>query len=153
MKETSVVSGFPGVGKSSLFERSGELKILDSDSSRFSWADAPNRIRHPEWPSNYIGHIRENLGKADIILVSSHDVVRNALVEAGISFVLVYPALDMKDEYIQRYVTRGNSPAFVKLLQTNYVIWIQELERQPGCKHVLLGRGQYLSDVLARLFP
>ena len=67
---------------------------------------------------NYIEHIRENQGKADIILVSSHDVVR------------------------------GNSTAFVKLLEGNYEMWIVELMSQMGCIHRPLGSGQFLSDVL-----
>lgn len=146
--KTRVVSGFPGVGKSTLFGQAGNLTILDSDSSKFSWADEAERIRHPQWPANYIDHIRENQGKADIILVSSHDVVRDALIQAGIEFELVYPALEMKAEYIKRYIDRGNSPAFVKLLEVNYDVWITGLMKQTGCVHRSLRPGQYLSDVL-----
>jgi hypothetical protein len=146
--KTRVISGFPGVGKSTLFGLSVNLTVLDSDSSRFSWANEAERIRHPQWPANYIEHIRENRGKADIILVSSHDVVRDALVEAGIEFELVYPGAEMKAEYIKRYVDRGNSPAFVKLLEANYETWIAGLMNQSGCVHRPLGPGQYLSDVL-----
>lgn len=146
--KTRVVSGFPGVGKSTLFNRQGGLVILDSDSSTFSWANEAERVRHPEWPTNYIDHIRENQGKADIILVSSHDEVRKALVAAGIEFELVYPGAEMKAEYIKRYVDRGSSPDFVKLLEANYEKWIEGLMGQPGCVHRPLGSGQYLSDVL-----
>lgn len=35
MKNTIIVSGFPAVGKSYLFNNQNELKILDSDSSQF----------------------------------------------------------------------------------------------------------------------
>jgi adenylate kinase len=80
MPSTVVVSGFPGVGKSTLFAQAKGRRILDSDSTDFSWADAAKKVRHPNWPQNYIDHIRNNLGRADIILVSSHDVVRDALV-------------------------------------------------------------------------
>ena len=146
--KTRIISGFPGVGKSTLFGQFGNLKILDSDSSKFSWENQAERIRHPQWPMNYIEHIRENQGKVDIILVSSHDVVRHALVEAGIEFELVYPGLEMKNEYISRYVDRGNSTAFVKLLEGNYEIWIAELMSQMGCIHRPLGSGQFLSDVI-----
>lgn len=146
--KTRVISGFPGVGKSTLFDRLANHSVLDSDSSKFSWGDEAKRIRNPEWPSNYIKHIQENLGKVDFILVSSHDVVRNGLVEAGIEFELVYPGPEMKAEYIERYVDRGNSPAFVKLLEANYEAWIAELVQQVGCIHRPLGPGQYLSDVI-----
>lgn len=147
-----IVCGFPGVGKTSLFTAETELKILDSDSTNFSWSDETKTQRNPEWPQNYIAHIQENRDASDILLVSSHDVVRTALVEAGIPFILVYPSLDMKDEYIQRYIQRGSNESFVALLKAHYEKWIAELMEQRGCTHVVLQSGQYLSDVVNQLF-
>ena len=86
--------------------------------------------RHPDWPQNYLDHIQTSRGHADIILVSSHDVVRKALEDAGTQFTLVYPSLEMKEEYIQRYVDRGSSEQFIVLFKANYETWIQELMSQ-----------------------
>ena len=146
-----VVCGFPGVGKTSLFSSETELKILDSDSTTFSWSDETKTRRNPDWPKNYIAHIQDTRDSSDLVLVSSHDVVRTALVEAGIPFILVYPSLDMKDEYIQRYIQRGSNESFVALLEANYEKWITELMAQQGCTHVVLKSGQYLSDVVNQL--
>lgn len=56
---------------------------LDSDSSNFSWVKDENgnntKERNPEFPKNYIEHIKSNIGKVDVIFVSSHKVVREAL--------------------------------------------------------------------------
>lgn len=139
---TLVVSAFPGCGKSHLFRNKGETKILDSDSSTFDKS---------EFPQNYISHINSNIGSVDIILVSSHKVVRDALVDDGIEFTLVYPCRDIKDEYIQRYVDRGNDDKFVELLKTNWENWMDELEEQSGCKKVELQKGEYLSDIISKL--
>ena len=87
MKKTMLVSAFPGCGKSHLFKNKGDKVILDSDSSTFDKS---------EFPKNYIKHIKENIGKADVILISSHDVVRDALLVNGIKFTLVYPRLMIK---------------------------------------------------------
>ena len=152
-KKTIVISGFPGVGKTVLFNfprLPNPPMFLDSDSSHFSWANQTEKIRHPSWPNNYIQHIRENLGRVDAIFVSSHLEVRNALVSAGIEFILVYPGLEMKDEYIERYVKRGNASAFVDLLKQNYETWIHGLMEQENCTHIVLQQGQYLSDVLRK---
>ena len=146
-----VVSGFPGVGKTTLFSKNEGLVLLDSDSSKFSWEDAANRVRHSEWPANYISHILENMNSADAIFVSSHQEVRDALVANDLAFVLVYPGLEMRDEYIQRYKDRGNKSFFVALLEENYEEWIQGLMEQQHCVHVVLKPGQYLSDVFTHI--
>jgi hypothetical protein len=138
-KKTIVISAFPGCGKSHLFRNKGDKQILDSDSSKFDKS---------KFPQNYIDHIKSNIGTADMILVSSHKEVRDALVDNGIDFTLVYPNKDIKDEYIQRYIDRGNEDKFVELLKNNWNIWIPELEKQQGCKKIELNGGQYLSDVL-----
>lgn len=143
-----LISGFPGVGKSTLVSTTNEHIFLDSDSSNFSWSNKEKRERNPDWPQNYIEYINANRDKADGIFISSHKEVRDALVNAGMKFTLVYPSLDMKDEYIGRYVARGNDPQFVELLKANYDTWIQELMTQEGCDHVVLQPGQYLSDVV-----
>ena len=148
-KTATVISGFPGIGKSTLFSKPNTLKVLDSDSSNFSWSEP--KVRNPEFPNNYIQHIKDNQQKVDVILVSSHDIVRNALVEAEILFALVYPDLTMKEEYIQRYIKRGNNEGFVKLLSENYDLWITDLKKQVGASHFPLKAGQYLADVMDQI--
>ena len=94
-------------------------------------------------------HIKENIGKADIICISSHNIVRNALVEKDLPFTLVYPDRSLKEEYIKRYKDRGNNPVFVKLLENNWNIWMDDMENQKGCDHIRLKSGQYLIDVIS----
>ena len=137
--DTLVVSAFPGCGKSHLFRNKGDKKILDSDSSTFDKS---------QFPENYIKHIKSNIGDVDIILVSSHKEVRDALVDKGIKFTLVYPNMDIKDEYIQRYIDRGNDGKFVELLKQNWKNWVEELNQQSGCEKIKLDSGRYLSDVI-----
>lgn len=143
-----VISAFPGGGKSWVAQNPGDLIVADSDSSGFSWASQAKKIRHPEWPNNYVRHILKQQAVSDIVFVSTHKEVRDAMVAADIPFILVYPDLSMKQEYIQRYIDRGNAPAFVALLEQNYETWIAELEAQEGCTHVVLKPGQYLADIL-----
>ena len=60
---TKIFSVFPACGKTYLYEHQDEygLKILDSDSSQFSWTlTRDGMIRNPDFPKNYIEHIKEN---------------------------------------------------------------------------------------------
>jgi hypothetical protein len=143
--KTKVYSAFPGCGKTTYFNTTYK-KVLDSDSSKF---DKSN------FPENYIEHIWMNVHdpSVDKILVSSHKDVREALVNKGIPFVLVYPDKSLKDEYIQRYKERGNNEAFVELLDKNWDLWIDEMDQMEFPEgqtlyKVKLGSGQYLTDVL-----
>ncbi len=138
-KKTLVISAFPGCGKSHFFRNNKDKKVLDSDSSKFDKA---------HFPQNYIEHIKSNIGKVDIIMVSSHKEVRDALVENEIPFTLVYPSIEIKDEYIKRYIDRGNTGSFVELLNKNWELWLNELEEQIGCDKIRLKESQYISDVI-----
>lgn len=136
-KRTVLLSAFPGTGKSHFF-RETDKKVLDSDSSTFDKKD---------FPANYIKHIKENLGKVDVILISSHKEVRDALVEAGLHFNLVYPEIELKDDYISRYEERGSDEKFIDLISNNWDDWISEMEDQSNAKHIRLGKGKFISDL------
>ena len=146
MKETLVISGFPGIGKSHLHKLNEKLVVLDSDSSEFSWIK--EGVRHPDFPNNYMEHIESNIGKADNIFVSSHDIVRKALEENGIQYLLVYPSIDLKDEYIQRYRDRGSSEGFIKFIDQNWEKFISDIEKETFPELIKLYSGEYLRDVL-----
>lgn len=152
MKNTLIISGFPGIGKSYFFRKNKDKIVLDSDSSKFSWIKDANgnntKERDPNFPNNYIEHIKDNISKADIILVSSHKNVRDALVQNNIQFTLVYPNREIKWEYIQRYIDRGSDNPFIDLLITNWDNFLDELEAQIGCNKIELQEGKYLSDYL-----
>lgn len=124
-KDTLIISAFPGTGKTWCYECIGDNSIiLDSDSSTFDKS---------EFPANYIEHIKKYIGKVNVILVSSHDTVRAALREAGIEFYVVYPANTKtnKEEYMTRYVKRGSSEAFVKLMEEKWDDFIASIEEHP----------------------
>ncbi len=145
MVDTKIISAFPGTGKSYFHQNTG-LQTLDSDSSTYSWVS--KGVRNPDFPNNYISHIRDNIGSADVILVSSHKEVRDALVNGDIHYTLAYPDRSLKDEYVERFRQRGSPDTFVELVSTNWDNWISELEAQKSCDHIRLSKGQYLSDVL-----
>lgn len=140
--ETKIISAFPGTGKTWFTNQDwylGSESVSDSDSSKFP---------KDQFPQNYIEHIKSLIGVKSIVFVSSHKVVREALYEAEIPFTLIYPDQSLKDEYIGRYYERGSAPEFLKLVSTNWDIWMQELREQKGCKRIVLKAGQFISNVI-----
>lgn len=139
--DTLLCAAFPGTGKTTMFNKfaDSEKIILDSDSSKFS---------KDQFPQNYLQHIKDNIGKVDIICISSHKEVREDLVANGLPFTLIYPDKSLKDEYVARYKDRGNSSQFIELVENNWDLWIEECEDQKGCEHIILPSMIFVGDVL-----
>lgn len=136
-----VVCAFPGSGKSVFYQsysvyegHVNGIRILDSDSSEFSWVldEDGNKTnqRNPKFPLNYIKHIKDNIDKQDIIFVSSHELVRNALHDANIKYINIYPKDNITNmkEWRNRFIQRGNSQSFIDIVMTNWSNWIKDME-------------------------
>lgn len=140
MKNTIVISAFPACGKSNKVKNyNGKpYNMIDSDSSNFSWVkdkDGNNtKTRNPEFPNNYIKHIKENIGKIDVIFVSSHKEVRKALRDNGIKYFMVYPVKDMKEEFLKRMKDRGDTEQFIKRFENKFEDFVDEIEQE--CEEV-----------------
>lgn len=150
---TEIYSVFPACGKTYLYEHQKDycLKILDSDSSEFSWICVNGvKERNPDFPNNYMKHIKENIGKYDCIFVSSHALVREALDKEGIDFTIVYPSQNCKDEWVGRCFHReknGESGCSANIMYDNWEQWITEcFETGINHKEIVLYSNEYLSD-------
>ena len=111
-----IISGFPGIGKSKLFEVSNKAHLTDSDSSKFE---------KKNFPQNYIEHIKKMIPKKFIILTSSHIEVRNAMLDEKLNFIYVIPSIDRKEEFIENYKKRGNTKEFIENVNVNWERWLQ----------------------------
>lgn len=170
--KTKVFSVFPACGKTWLYEHQEQfgLKILDSDSSNFSWKDEKyalpdfgdgcqyghRKVRDPEFPKNYIAYIKEQIEKDeyDFIFVSSHEEVRKALYEAGIYYTVIVPNQGLLCEYVGRCYLReieGKNGFPIKVLIDNWNKWVKSCVKDIDngvTRIILLNSNEYLSDVL-----
>ena len=138
MKKTVIISAFPGCGKTTAYIKlKNKIDVLDSDSSLFDKKD---------FPKNYIEHIKENIGKVDIIFVSSHQVVRNALKENNIHFSIYYPSKKRKSEMLELYKQRGNNEDFIYFLDNHFDFFIDNIEKEDvsGLKIRLENEGDFI---------
>jgi hypothetical protein len=149
-----IISGFPCIGKSYFCENS-KTRCWDSDSSAYSWSGEKlhdgKRIRNPDFPNNYINHIVETHAPGTFILVSTHKVVREALSNNMMPFVLVYPNRFLKEEYLERARKRGSTQEFINIMDTNWDTWVSECEAQHASVKICLGFGETLSTIIEEL--
>lgn len=151
---TKIVAGFPGIGKTIFCKKYPDM-ALDSDSSFFSWMKDENgnntNQRNPIFPTNYINHIKQNIGQYEFIMVSTHLSVREALLDNCLFFYYVMPDYHKKNEFLKRYLDRANHQTFIKMLDDNWDIFHKEFnETRRGC-HKIIMTEDFLENELLKL--
>lgn len=137
-----IICGFPGVGKSTAAELCRSALDLESTPFHFvsDQADyftenstAPyftqmNAKENPNWVSDYVDEIEKaaNDPQYNFILVSTHKKVREEMQYRGIPYIIVTPLIKLKDEYLAKYVRRGDSYKFIEALHDKWEKWIED---------------------------
>lgn len=152
---TRIISAFPGTGKS-YYHKENLDTTLDSDSSQFQWLESSDagsrdgkvRTPNPDFPDNYMDHIQESIGKYEFIFVSSHKVVREALLKRCIHFYLIYPRSGRKLEYINRYRQRGDAESFIDRISENWINWIYTCRlAEIGCTNISMHHDNITEEI------
>lgn len=158
MKKTLVMSAFPASGKTFAYNKYKNSKIIfDSDSSEFSWIKDEfgnnTKERNPDFPNNYIQHIKDNLGKADIIFISSHLNVRQAMKDNDIDYITIYPSKECRLEWVGRMHLRGNDDKFISFINDNWDNFMFDIKNEPhGTQLWTLEHNQYIENCLVDFF-
>lgn len=135
---TIIISAFPGMGKSYSVEHLPQYKMVDFDSIVSPWIKTnEGRIPNPSFEQEYIEALNKlkSQGSYQIIYVTSHKLVRQALQHHKIYYYLVYPDISLKDQYIRRYRERGNEQDFVELLEQKWEQWINQIQHDQDNKY------------------
>lgn len=95
-----IIIGYQGIGKSTLANK--DVRFIDLESGNF-WVDGK---RSDDWYKPYC-KIAENLSSQGyIVFVSSHEVVRNQLVNSEEQVISCVPSLELKDQWINKLKER-----------------------------------------------
>ena len=147
MNRALIVCGFPGVGKTVLerYERVVDLEsrvplVLDgrgkATASRVAEELHPGDRRSIKGlPENHSGINSE---------------VLEALKDSGMTYIIVLPTKDCKEEYMRRYLRRGSDYGFLHAMYYHFDDYLNDLEKDYAPK-IYLVRGEYLADVLPPL--
>ena len=106
-----IIIGYQGIGKSSI---AGRNYVIDLESGNFWFAGK----RRKEWYVYYC-NIAEHLSEQGyIVFVSSHKVVREYLHNySKQSLYIVFPAVELKEEWVKRLQDRFNRTKLEKDLK------------------------------------
>ena len=160
-----IIAGFAGIGKSRLAALKPDKYedcvarpykyFLDEDdrsaeSDEASKGDCLSEI-HWCWPCNYVNSLLHRNANSKNLLIPSDRRVLEDLRTEGVPYALVYPASEAKEEYRQRFISRGNSESFLEIFIDSWDSFMSELNDDPCPYRIILGPGQYLSDVAGQL--
>lgn len=161
MKQGLIISGFAGIGKTTLEQKYSN--VIDLESSDFKWIysdentqnmnkerrkGTTNRTQNPLWPLNYIKEIIQKSSEYDIVLISQDKDMRDCLKENGCSYIVCFPKKECKQEFIQRYIERGNNEKFISLVSSNFDTWIDALMDEDN--KIIMEPSEFLEDTLNR---
>ena len=97
-----IISGYQGIGKSTL---AGKNNCIDLESGNF-WVDGK---RADDWYKPYCQIANHLSEQGYTVFVSSHEVVRRELEKSKEPVYVIFPAIDLKDEWIKKLDDRYNN--------------------------------------------
>lgn len=106
----------------------------------------------PLYPDNYIIEILKAEREHDFALIPTDmRVVRRLREEYGRKVVLCYPAGELKGEYRERFIARGNGEDFLHFFIEQWDSFLEPVREYEDAVHMVMGTGEYLTDLKERL--
>jgi hypothetical protein len=106
-----IIIGYPGVGKTTLAGRYD--KYIDLESSNWN---SPNNTKPDMWWWSY-GKVAEDLSRQGYrVFVSCHPSVQKYFEESNEYVMLLYPSLELKEEWVKRVSDRYDRDRSMKNL-------------------------------------
>ncbi len=163
IKKGIVIAGFGGVGKTMLAKK--YKNVLDLESTPFKYliedydkldaetikgTQAEAKKLNPDFPSNYITAIKNNINKYDYILVWCHpEEILPHFDANGVDYQLFIPTRDALDEYRQRFIDRGNNEDYVNRVSDKDGYDKRLLQfKATGKPIIFLGKGETLESYI-----
>lgn len=111
-----IIIGYQGIGKSTL---AGKNKCIDLESGNFWFHDTYDnetyfKTRHANWYIPYCNIANHLSEQGYIVFTSSHKVVRNELKKSKEDVFIIYPSIELKDEWIKKLEDRYNQTGLDK---------------------------------------
>lgn len=147
MKKGIIIAGFAGVGKTVLANKYNN--IIDLEIMNFKWnyekeindvekrKGTTRKTRKVEWPENYIQAIVAATNTYDIVLISTDNEILEALDRKGMEYILCFPDIECKKEYLDRYRNRGNIEEFISKVGETFEELIESLKSSEKSKIIL----------------
>lgn len=127
-----------------------EPHLLPGSAMIEQYRDREIQVRNSNFIADYIAAIKERIdAKDDIIFVSTHLEVRQALTDNKISFMTIYPHKDTKvrDEWLGRMFVRGSSVSYMQFQLDHWEEFTTNIIHEPYGKILIrFSNGDHIDE-------
>lgn len=138
MKETKIYAAFCGSGKTYICEKTN-VNAVEVEFWKYK-----DRYLFYE----YVEDIKKHFGNVDYIFIATEPEGLKLLHKEGFPITLIYPEIELRNEYLDRYINRDSPHEFIGAFMKYWNPWINELKEQTYCNHIILRKGEFLKDIL-----
>lgn len=98
-----IYTGYQGIGKSSIASKIPN--VIDLESSNF-YVNGYDKGRCEDWYKIYATIAKHLSDQGKIVFISTHKSIREYMNRQGIEFTAVFPAPELKDQWIEKLMKR-----------------------------------------------
>jgi hypothetical protein len=158
-----IIAAFAGTGKTHFcnlypraldfvimpFKYKNYTQIADSCTESESIKAHPDLELRPDWRDTYYEALINTYHRYpnEVLVIPTDREILLRLNQNDIPYTVVYPNRNLREEYRARYVTRGNTDAFLDVFIGRWDMWM-DLVRDTNGTHIELQSGEFLSDVI-----
>ena len=108
-----IICGFPGTGKS-------------FTAKFYNWVDLESTPFEKDWVryAKVAKHMNDN---GYTVMVSTHRELLKELERIGVPYTVILPHPSDKEEFLNKYKTRGNSEEFIENIDLHWEEWIDSI--------------------------
>lgn len=137
--KTVLCASFCGTGKTFICENS-QIKAVEVEYWKYKGLQ-----------KEFLQDVKKHIGIVDIIFLQTDAESLNILQQEGLEIILIYPHKNLRNEYLDRYIERDNPYDFIGSMMKYWDSTIDRLSNQRNCKHFVLEKNQYISDIIHQI--
>lgn len=150
-----IIWAFPGIGKSNIHLNS----VIDCDAAYFKFNIPKDTILHnnelmhdcslnSDYPGNYIKYVKDCDLVYDYILINCEPELISSFSDVRI----IYPDTSLKDEYMHRYIDRGDNNSFISYMDDSFEEMVRHFDLSPHKYKVkVMKENKFLNDILGEM--
>ena len=133
---TRICAAFCGTGKTYIVEKT-DIKAIEVEY----W-------KYKNMQQEYVAEIRKHIGNVDYIFIATDPEGLSLLHNEGFDITLIYPEIELRNDYLDRYIQRDSPYDFIGVFMKYWEPWLNELKNITYCKHIVLKKNEYLFNIL-----